>query len=80
MRYDDLSALSPVVRKEVLTGELSRRIKGMDVVSGDDLDSVVNAMVSYGASTFRIMLKSVTWKWLVREHRGVHGNPTSSKG
>ena len=43
-------------------------------------DSVVNAMVSDGASTFRIMLKSVTWKWLVREHRGVHGNPTGSKG
>ena len=50
MRYDDLSALSPVVRKEVLTGELSRRIKGMDVVSGDDLDSVVNAIVGLSLS------------------------------
>ncbi|KAG6328718.1 hypothetical protein ID866_10371 [Astraeus odoratus] len=35
MRYDDLAALSPVVRKEVLTGELSRRIKTNDeVVAG----------------------------------------------
>ncbi|KAI0642693.1 hypothetical protein C8Q79DRAFT_228546 [Trametes meyenii] len=36
MRYDDLSALSPVVRKEVLSGELSRRIKGLDVVPSDE--------------------------------------------
>ncbi len=50
MRYDDLSALSPVVRKEVLTGELSRRIRGMDVVPGDAVDSVVNAIVGLSLS------------------------------
>ncbi|KZT65302.1 hypothetical protein DAEQUDRAFT_752640 [Daedalea quercina L-15889] len=45
MRYDDLSALSPVVRKEVLSGELSRRIKAMDIVSPTELDSIVDAIV-----------------------------------
>ncbi|KAH9855373.1 hypothetical protein C2E23DRAFT_883314 [Lenzites betulinus] len=50
MRYDDLSALSPVVRKEVLTGELSRRIKSMDVVASDELDSVVQSIVALSLS------------------------------
>ena len=46
MRYDDLSALSPVVRKEVLSGELSRRLKSMDSVSGNEIDAVVESIVS----------------------------------
>ena len=47
MRYDELSALSPVVRREVLTGELSRRIKdvpGISVVD-TDVDNVVEALL-----------------------------------
>lgn len=50
MRYDDLSALSPVVRKEVLSGELSRRIKAMDTVSVDELDAVVDSIVGLSLS------------------------------
>lgn len=50
MRYDDLSALSPVVRKEVLTGELSRRIKSMDVVASNELESVVQTIVGLSLS------------------------------
>ncbi|TFY56726.1 hypothetical protein EVJ58_g7457, partial [Rhodofomes roseus] len=50
MRYDDLSALSPVVRKEVLSGELTRRIKAMGGVSPDELDSVVDAIVALSLS------------------------------
>ncbi|OBZ67782.1 Polyadenylate-binding protein, cytoplasmic and nuclear [Grifola frondosa] len=50
MRYDDLSALSPVVRREVLSGELSRRIKGMGTVSADDLDVVVDSIVALSLS------------------------------
>jgi len=50
MRYDDLSALSPVVRKEVLSGELSRRIKAMDAVSPGELESVVDAIVGLSLS------------------------------
>ncbi|CCL99612.1 uncharacterized protein FIBRA_01630 [Fibroporia radiculosa] len=46
MRYDDLSALSPVVRKEVLSGELSRRIKTMSNVAADELDAVVDSIVA----------------------------------
>ena len=50
MRYDDLSALSPVVRKEVLTGELSRRIKTTDGATGDDLDAIVQSIVGLSLS------------------------------
>ncbi|OJT14034.1 Polyadenylate-binding protein 3 [Trametes pubescens] len=50
MRYDDLSALSPVVRKEVLTGELSRQIKSMDVVRSEELDTVVQSIVALSLS------------------------------
>ncbi|KAK7044810.1 hypothetical protein R3P38DRAFT_2880974 [Favolaschia claudopus] len=45
MRYDDLYSLSPVVRTEVLTGELSRRVKTMGLVPNDELDSVVDSLV-----------------------------------
>ena len=44
MRYEDLSALSPVVRKEVISGELNRRIKAMDVVPTEDLDTIVDTI------------------------------------
>lgn len=45
MTYEDLSALSPVVRREVLTGELQRRIKTMDVIPPSDADAVVDALI-----------------------------------
>jgi len=50
MRYDDLAALSPVVRREVLTGELSRRVKTMDVVPADDIDKIVRSLVTVSLS------------------------------
>ncbi|KAG9313592.1 hypothetical protein JVU11DRAFT_5922 [Chiua virens] len=50
MRYDELAALSPVVRKEVLTGELSRRIKANDSVPANEFDSVVESLVSLSLS------------------------------
>lgn len=50
MRYDDLAALSPVVRKEVLTGELSRRIKANDSVPADEVDVVVESLTSLALS------------------------------
>lgn len=49
MRYDDLAALSPVVRKEVLTGELSRRVKAMDV-SSKEVNSIVESLVGLSLS------------------------------
>ncbi|KAF8162421.1 hypothetical protein K438DRAFT_296690 [Mycena galopus ATCC 62051] len=45
MRYDELYALSPVVRQEVLTGELSRRIKSMSIVPNAEVDSIVESLV-----------------------------------
>ena len=46
MRYDDLAGLSPVVRKEVLTGDLSRRVKDLGTVDTPDVDHVVDSLVS----------------------------------
>jgi polyadenylate-binding protein len=45
MRYDDLSALSPVVRSEVLNGELLRRVRETDGVEEDEIDDIVRSMM-----------------------------------
>jgi polyadenylate-binding protein len=50
MRYDDLSALSPVVRKEVLTGELSRRLKSMPTIPSAEVDTIVESLVGLSLS------------------------------
>ncbi|KIK68690.1 hypothetical protein GYMLUDRAFT_54276 [Collybiopsis luxurians FD-317 M1] len=50
MRYDDLASLSPVVRKEVLTGELSRRVKSLGTVAPSDIDTVVDGLVNISLS------------------------------
>ncbi|KAJ7204787.1 hypothetical protein GGX14DRAFT_646305 [Mycena pura] len=50
MQYDDLYALSPVVRNEVLTGELSRRVKSMGLVPNDEVDAIVDSLVSISLS------------------------------
>lgn len=50
MRYEDLSALSPVVRKEVISGELSRRIRSMDTVPAEDLDQIVETIAALSLS------------------------------
>ncbi|GLB42130.1 putative RNA recognition motif containing protein [Lyophyllum shimeji] len=50
MRYDDLAALSPVVRKEVLTGELSRRVKTLEIVPNSDVNSIVESLVGLSLS------------------------------
>ncbi|KAH9931023.1 hypothetical protein B0H21DRAFT_97621 [Amylocystis lapponica] len=50
MRYDDLSALTPVVRKEVLSGELSRRIRAMDNIAAEDVDAIVESIVAMSLS------------------------------
>ncbi|KAF8328188.1 uncharacterized protein EI90DRAFT_3017830 [Cantharellus anzutake] len=43
---DELKALTPVVRRDVLTGEISRRLRNMDSVAPESIDSVVEALVS----------------------------------
>jgi polyadenylate-binding protein len=50
MRYDELSSLSPVVRKEVLTGDLSRRIRDMQIVDEGDVSSIVSSLVNLSLS------------------------------
>jgi len=45
MRYDDLSALSPVVRSEVLNGELLRRVRETEGVEDDEIDDIVRTMM-----------------------------------
>lgn len=61
MRFDDLSALSLVVRKEVLSGELKRRIKSMDLVSPAELDSVVETVVGMSLSEVVQGIQQPTW-------------------
>ncbi|KAL0959659.1 hypothetical protein HGRIS_011360 [Hohenbuehelia grisea] len=52
MRYDDLASLSPVVRKEVLTGEFSRRVRSLNdvVVPAEELDAVIDALINVSLS------------------------------
>ena len=45
MRYDDLAALSSVVRSEVLNGELLRRVRGTKGVELDEIDDIVRSMM-----------------------------------
>ncbi|KAK0203475.1 hypothetical protein DFS33DRAFT_805219 [Desarmillaria ectypa] len=50
MRYDELAGLSPVVRKEVLTGDLSRRVRTLGTVDTQDVDAVVEALLGVSLS------------------------------
>ncbi|KAF8962541.1 hypothetical protein BDZ97DRAFT_1920362 [Flammula alnicola] len=50
LTYNSLSTLSPVVRKEVLTGELSRRVKALDEVNDQGVDAVVESLVGLSLS------------------------------
>lgn len=46
IRYEELSALSPVVRREVLTGELTRKLKSLDTVPPTEIDSYADAIAA----------------------------------
>lgn len=50
MRYDDLASLTPVVRKEVLTGELMRRVRSLDIVPSSEMDALVDSLVTASLS------------------------------
>lgn len=45
MSFEELSAMSPVVRKEVLSGELLRRVKSINDIPESDIDGVVNSLI-----------------------------------
>ncbi|KAG8904770.1 hypothetical protein FRC01_008610, partial [Tulasnella sp. 417] len=42
----ELSALSPVVRRDVLTGELTRQLKSFEIVPSNDLSGIVESLVA----------------------------------
>ncbi|KAF9477792.1 hypothetical protein BDN70DRAFT_810033 [Pholiota conissans] len=50
LTYNSLSTLSPVVRKEVLTGELSRRVKTYEDVDDKGVESIVESLVGLSLS------------------------------
>ncbi|KAJ3507467.1 hypothetical protein NLJ89_g6289 [Agrocybe chaxingu] len=50
LNYNSLATLSPVVRKEVLTGELGRRVKSMNVLGDKEVDTLVESLVSLSLS------------------------------
>ncbi|KAG9019334.1 hypothetical protein FRB90_003740 [Tulasnella sp. 427] len=45
-QQEELSALSPVVRKDVLTGELTRQVKALDTVSSNEVTGIVDHLVT----------------------------------
>ncbi|KAG8888499.1 hypothetical protein FRB98_007539 [Tulasnella sp. 332] len=47
MRYEELSSLSPIVRKEVLTGELTRRLKGLGSLQPAEVDTLANSLTTF---------------------------------
>lgn len=48
--YNSLSQLSPVVRKEVLSGELSRRVKELDELNDKGVEAVVDSLAGLSIS------------------------------
>ncbi|THH08058.1 hypothetical protein EW145_g2962 [Phellinidium pouzarii] len=56
LSLEDLSALSPVVRKEVLTGELQRRVKTMGEVPASDVDGIVDALAGLSLSELVVVI------------------------
>jgi polyadenylate-binding protein len=50
LNYNSLSTLSPVVRKEVLTGELSRRVKAYEELDDQGVDAIVESLVGLSLS------------------------------
>lgn len=50
MKYDDLSALTPVVRKEVITGEFSRRVQDLNIVPSTELGEIVESLSNLALS------------------------------
>ncbi|KAG8832796.1 hypothetical protein FRC17_000619 [Serendipita sp. 399] len=46
LSFDELSGMSPVVRHEVLSGEFTRRIRSFPEVKQEEVDAVVNQLLS----------------------------------
>lgn len=79
MRYDDLSSLTPVVRKEVLTGELLRRVRSQGVVGLDEMDAFVESLVQKSLSeVLQIIEDSDKLKVQVDYWRSKHLKPPST--
>ena len=58
--YNSLSTLSTVVRKEVLTGEVSRQVKSLEEVDEKDVDAIVESIVSLSLSNVLQILEDPT--------------------
>ena len=58
--YNSLSTLSTVVRKEVLTGEVSRQVKSLDAVDDKDVDAIVESIVSLSLSNVLQIIEDPT--------------------
>jgi polyadenylate-binding protein len=76
LQYDSLAALSPVVRKEVLSGELTRRIKNIDAVSYDEVDGIVESIVTLSLSEVVSVLQDPS-KLLDHVHASGAGSKSS---
>ena len=58
--YNSLSTLSTVVRKEVLTGEVSRQVKSLGAIDDKDVDAIVESIVSLSLSNVLQIIEDPT--------------------
>lgn len=58
MGYEELATLSPVVRHEVLTGDLTRRLRSMDVIRSEEVEGIVDALVTLSLTEVVTLLDS----------------------
>lgn len=81
MTLEDLSALTPVVRKDVLTGELQRRVRGMNEVPASDVDAIVDSLVGLSlGEVVTVMHDSAKFTEAVQETRAHLQRPGSGGG
>jgi len=79
LNYNSLSALSPVVRKEVLTGEFSRRVKTLGLVKDKEVDSIVESLVSLSLSNvLQYLDDSPKLREQVESHKSKFPSPEGS--
>lgn len=81
MRYDDLAALSPVVRREVLMGELNRRVKSLNTVPPNEIDSIVEKLVALSLSDVVTVIhdQNKLAEQIHSVQNSLHAKPTASR-
>jgi polyadenylate-binding protein len=77
LTYDALNALSANVRREVLSGELSRRVRALETVPNGEVDVIVDSLINLSLGE---VVQSLSDNGHLAEHvgatlRALHGTP-----